>query len=78
MYERRETKTTTAPDGTSYHSLIEEKSGSGLREVFIVPVAICITSVACGLILQVGINISHSLQQRPQISGGVYTVIQGE
>ena len=61
MYERSERKTTTQPDGTSEHHEITQKSSSGLTELFLIPIGMCLTAVICGLILQIGIKLSHSI-----------------
>jgi len=75
MYERNESKTTTQPDGTSEHYKITEKSSSGLTSLFLIPIGLCLTAVICGLILQIGIRLSHSIN--PPNSGGSYHYIEG-
>lgn len=75
---RTERKTTTKPDGTSEHHEITEKYSSGLIELFLIPIGICVTAVACGVILQLGIRLSHSINpENTPSSGGNYHETEG-
>ena len=78
MYERSERKTTTNADNSTedYHKT--ERSTSGLTELFIIPIGLCLTAVICGLILQLGIKLSHSINPgNTPSSGGNYHETEG-
>jgi len=75
MYEKTERKTTTNADNSTEDYHLTERSTSGLTELFLIPIGLCLTAVFCGLILQIGIRLSHSIN--PPNSGGSYHYIEG-
>jgi len=75
MYERNESKTTTNADNSTEDYHLTERSTSGLTELFLIPIGLCLTAVTCGLILQIGIKLSHSINLPD--SGGSYHYIEG-
>ena len=78
MYEKTERKTTTNADNSTEDYQLTERSTNGLTELFLIPVGICLTAVICGLILQIGIRLSHSINpENTPSSEGSYHYIEG-
>jgi len=80
MYEKTERKTTTNADNSTEDYHLTERSTSGLTELFLIPIGLCLTAVICGLILQIGIKLSHSInppRENTPYYGGNYHYTEG-